>query len=284
MFRRPERPPADAGEDALLVLERHAGGGPLMVDRTHNLFRRGLLLAGLLIVGGLLGGCGTNGDFGRVRPSLRTDDMHAWVGAAAAENARQPISNYRLTDEERLLRDLAYPLIEPPYERQRWISVLNEYGVSRAWQTGWYSIDHRLYYRQLQGEAHRSPSGQYGKLNEDIRNDVERVPGFFSVSAKVADLDSRRRQSLAFVSELTREERADALARITENALVASWVCRSLADRIRSYRYALERLVIATPSPLAVDAERSLTLLQSRIAECRGPFPPVPPTFAIISK
>ncbi len=27
-----------------------------------------------------------------------------------------------------MLRDLAYPLIEPPYERQRWYSVLNEYG------------------------------------------------------------------------------------------------------------------------------------------------------------
>lgn len=255
-----------------------------MVDRTHTLLRRGLAMAGLLVVGGLLGGCGTNGDFGRVRPSLRTDDMHAWVGAAAAENAGKPISNYRLTDEERLLRDLAYPLIEPPYERQRWLSVLNEYGVSRAWQNGWYSIDHKLYYRMLIGEAHRSPSGQYGKLNEDIRNDVVRAPDFFSVSHKVADLDGRRRQSLAFVSELTRQERDDAMARIAENALVASWVCRSLADRIRSYRYALERLVIATPSPMAVDAERSLTLLQSRIAECRGSFPPVLPAFPIIGR
>jgi hypothetical protein len=255
-----------------------------MVDRTQNRLRRGLAWAGLLIVGGLLGGCGTNGDFGRVRPSLRSDDMHAWVGAAAAENAGNPISNYRLTDEERLLRDLAYPLIEPPYERQRWLSVLNEYGVSRMWQSGWYAIDHKLYYRMLLGEAHRSPSGQYGKLNEDIRNDVVRVPDFFSVSHKVADLDDRRRQSLAFVSELTRQERDDAMARIAENALVASWVCRSLADRIRSYRYALERLVIATPSPLAVDAERSLTLLQSRIAACRGSFPPAPPSFPSVGR
>lgn len=258
-----------------------------MVDRKrshsrHRRIGRGLALAGLLIVGCFLGGCGTNGDFGRVRPSLRTDDMHAWVGTAAAANAHQPISSYRLTDEERLLRDLAYPLIEPPYERQRWISVLNEYGMSRVWQSGWYSIDHKLYYRMLVGEAHRSPSGQYGKLNEDIRNDVVRVPDFFGVSHKVADLDGRRRQSLAFVSELTRQERDDATARIAENALVAAWVCRSVADRIRSYRYALERLVIATPSPMAVDAERSLTLLQSRIAECRGSFPPAPPSFPTI--
>lgn len=210
--------------------------------------------------------------------------MHAWVGAAAAENAGKPISNYRLTDEERVMRDLAYPLIEPPYERQRWISVLNEYGVSRAWQSGWYSIDHKLYYRMLLGEAHRSPTGQYGKLNEDIRNDVVRAPEFFRISDRVIDLDARRKQSLAFVSELTPQERNDAMARIAENALVASWVCRSLADRIRSYRYALERLVIATPSPAAVDAERSLTLLESKIADCKGPFPPAAPSFPIIGR
>lgn len=239
------------------------------------------MLAGLLVLGSLLGGCGTNADFGRVRPSLRTDDMHAWVGAAAAENAGKPISNYRLTDEERLLRDYAYPLIEPPYERQRWLSVLNEYGVSRAWQTTWYSIDYKLYYGMLIGEGFRSPSGQYGKLNEDIRNDAVRVPEFFSVSQRVADLDSRRRQSLAYVSELTRQERGDAIARIVENTLVVSWVCRSMADRIRSYRYALERLVIATPSAMAADADRSLTLLQSRIAACRGSFPPVLPSILI---
>jgi hypothetical protein len=37
---------------------------------------------------------------------------------------------YYVTDDEKKMRDLAYPLIEPPYERQRWYSVLNEYGLS----------------------------------------------------------------------------------------------------------------------------------------------------------
>ena len=39
------------------------------------------------------------------------------------------VFEFPLTDEERQLRDLAYPLIEPPYDRQRWYSVLGEYGV-----------------------------------------------------------------------------------------------------------------------------------------------------------
>ena len=62
---------------------------------------------------GLLAGCGTNTDFGRLRPSLVNDDAHAWMGAATTGG---PASNlawrHQITDEERTLRDLAYPLIE----------------------------------------------------------------------------------------------------------------------------------------------------------------------------
>jgi hypothetical protein len=79
----------------------------------------------------ILVGC-PNADFGRVRSSLVTDDIHNWVGRDAARDAGAPISLFPLTDDERLLRDLAYPLIEPPYDRQRWYSVLGEWGVTRV--------------------------------------------------------------------------------------------------------------------------------------------------------
>jgi hypothetical protein len=62
----------------------------------------------------------------------------------------------------------------------------------------------------------------------------------------------------------------NAVARIAENALMVEWVLRSLHERCEAYRYALERLVIGAPSPVAVDAERSLTLLQQKISEARG--------------
>ena len=75
----------------------------------------------------MIGGC-LNGDFGRMRPSFVTDDMHAWVGAAAASAAIEPVSAFPFTDEERQLRDLAYPLIEPPYDRQRWYSISTNTG------------------------------------------------------------------------------------------------------------------------------------------------------------
>src|SRR3984957_10676158 len=74
----------------------------------------------------MLGGCGTpNGDFGEVQPYLVRDDIHDWVGPYATGSVP---SKFELTDDERALRDLSYPLIEAPYQRQQWFSVVAEYG------------------------------------------------------------------------------------------------------------------------------------------------------------
>jgi hypothetical protein len=43
----------------------------------------------------------------------------------------------------------------------------------------------------------------------------------------------------------------------------------SLAARAASYRFALEHLVVMTPTPVAADVERSINLLQTRTAESR---------------
>ena len=71
---------------------------------------------------------------------------------------------------------------------------------------------------------------------------------------------------LAYVSKLSPEERNNTLKRIAENRAVVLSVRRSLAERTESYKIALERLVIEAPSPVAVEAERSLKLLQQRIS------------------
>ena len=215
-----------------------------------------------------LGGC-ANGDFGRLKPQLVTDDMHAWVGREAAREAGIPSSKFPLTDEERQLRDLAYPLIEPPFDRSRWYSIVNEYGVTRVFLPGWPYFDPTDYSRRLTARPYRSATGRYGQLNTDIRNDVTRTLPFFGVALRVLDLDRKREKSLAYVSSLTEAERQHAAARNAENALVIAWVQRSLSERADSYKYALEHLVIATPMPMAVEVERSLTLLRTRIAENR---------------
>lgn len=101
---------------------------------------------------------------------------------------------------------------------------------------------------------------------EDIRNDVTQLDPFFNVARTVADLDRKRDAALAYVSNLTREEHANAAQRMRENEAVIAWVQVAVQERVLSYQVALERLVVAAPSPLAVEAERQLRLLRQRIA------------------
>jgi hypothetical protein len=227
-----------------------------------RLCRNGAAAAALL-----LAGCALNTDFGRVRPTLVTDDIHAWMGPAATASIGKPGSAFQLTEDELLLRDLAYPLIEPPYDRQQWYSVLNEYGAGLTQQPYRSPIDPNGYATWLVAqETFRSSEGVYGKLIEDIRNDITRIEPFCTVAARVADMDGKRHASLAHVTALTPYERKNALRRMRENGLIIDWVRWSLKGRAVSFRTALERVVIAIPSPTAVEAERVLTQLRQLIA------------------
>jgi hypothetical protein len=218
----------------------------------------------------LLGGCG-NGDFGEVQPTLVRDDIHDWVALDAIAGKPTWPSSFDLTDDERELRDLAYPLIEPPYDRQQWYSVAGEYGVIGA---GHRTIfDRTAYASRLLSSRYRSPSARYSQLGDDIHNDTTRLPQFFETASRVLDIDQKRRKGLAVVSALSPAERKNAERRMIENASIVSLVRARLAQRVSSYRFAIERLVIMTPSPQAADVERALNQLQAQIARYRRPAP-----------
>jgi hypothetical protein len=221
-----------------------------------------LVLAGAT----LLGGCALNGDFGRVRSSLETDNMHAWVGREAVGSIGGKPSKFPLTDNERRLRDLAYALIQPPYDRNRWDSVFAEYGLEGP--HGSAPFDRTAYWTHLDAPHRRSEASSYAQIVGDARNDVVRIEPFFAVAARVIDVDRRRAESLGYVahsSGVSEAEADNALSRNNENTAILEWVCRSLRERAAGYRYALERLVISSPSSNAVEAERSLRLLTTRI-------------------
>jgi hypothetical protein len=189
--------------------------------------------AALICAAVALGGC-ANGDFGRVKSGLVNDEVHSWVGTTAALGNGAPISSFPLTDDERALRDLAYPLIEPPYDRQRWFSFLNEYGMARIFRHNWSLYDPQTYTRVLMSQQLRSEAARYARLGDDIRNDRTRVPPFFLLATRVLDMDRRREASLGAVSYLTPAEELNAIARNAENALVISWVQWSLMARTLS--------------------------------------------------
>ena len=81
-----------------------------------------------------LSGCSSIGDLGRVQSPAVADNIHAWVGQEAALHAGGPISLNNLSEDERTLRDLAFPLIEPPYDRAQWDAVVHEYADTRRFR------------------------------------------------------------------------------------------------------------------------------------------------------
>jgi hypothetical protein len=228
----------------------------------------------LLLLGLTLGGC-SGGDFGRTRQDFVNDDMHRWMGNEATASVGLRASQFQLTDSERQLRDLAYPLVEPPRSRPAWKSVFGDYAVLPAPWRQKPAFDRTTYGRQLIDEPHRSHSSRYAQLIDDVRDDITRFEPFFATAAQVLDLDRKRNASLAYVSQLSPREHADAVARMQENTLIVQWVQQCLERRISSYRWALERLVIQAPDNMAADADRVIDELAAQTANSPVAVQPV---------
>lgn len=236
----------------------------------------------LALLAASLGAC-SGGDFGRTRADMRSDDMHRWLGEEVTSSVGLKPSQFQLTDEERQLRDLAYPMIEPPLSRPAWKSVFGDYkAIPSPWRQT-IVFDRTMYGRTLIDEPHRSHSSRYAQLIEDVRNDITRFEPFFASAIRVIDLDRKRNASMARVSALSPRERDDAVARMQENSLIVQWVQQCLEQRISSYRWALERLVIQAPDGMAADADRLIGELAAQTAN-----PPVaarpPYGRAVVSK
>src|SRR6478752_10411223 len=219
----------------------------------------------LILICTALGGC-SGGDFGRTRADFRNDDMHRWLGAEATGSVGLKASAFQLSEYERQLRDLAYPLIEPPLSRPAWKSVFGDYQpLPSPWRQK-VVFDRTTYGRALIDEPHRSHTSRYQQLIEDVRNDITRFEPFFASAIRVIELDRKRSASMARVSELSPRERDDAVARMEENTLIVQWVQQCLEQRISSYRWALERLVIQAPDGIAADADRLINELAALAA------------------
>jgi hypothetical protein len=219
------------------------------------------VVAAALICG--LAGC-AGGDFGRTRSSALNDDMHRWVGQEPVASLGDKPSAYQLTDTERSLRDFAYFFIEPPHSRPAWKTVFGDYDpLPSPWRRA-PRFDRTAYGRLLIDEPHRSHASRYAVLIDDIRNDVTRLDPFFSVVARVNDMDKRRTAALGLLGDVSLREREDATTRMRENALILAWVEQCLDQRISSYKWALERLVLQAPDPQAAEADRMISLLAQR--------------------
>ena len=227
--------------------------------------RRAAPAVALGLSSALLGAC-SGGDFGRTRADMRNDDMHKWIGAEATASVGVKPSQFQLTDNERQLRDLAYPLIEPPHSRPAWKAVFGDYQPSASPWRQKVAFDRTAYCRALIDEPHRSHASRYAQLIDDVRDDITRFEPFFASAIRVIDLDRKRDASMHYMTELSPREKADAVARMQENSLIVQWVQICLEQRVSSYRWALERLVLQAPDSIAAEADRLIGELAAQTA------------------
>jgi hypothetical protein len=237
------------------------------------------------------GGCAAPvGDFGRPRASYFNDKLLPTAGGIAAWLREEPVSFGPLTDDERKLRDLAYAILMPPDNNQLWERTLAEWRRTRILPEDMTRANPADYSGELLDTPYRSSTARYTKLIEDIRVDSARPGPFFAVAARVMEMDAVRGKALAHMLHLSPADRESAAARIAENEMIVDWVRHRFAERYAGYQLALERLVVATPAPAAVEAERMLQAFRTRLAEFRPPArvaavaPPPPAESAIVSK
>jgi hypothetical protein len=208
----------------------------------------------------LLAAC-SSGDFGRARYPWLPEPSPS-VPAARAY-APEAISAFPLTDEERQLRKLADGLLAPPFEQSRWfVTAAGGHGAAAPPPA---AFDRASYTANLLQGHFRSATSRYARLIDDIRDDGQRMDTFFAMARRVGDLDHKRMRSLAHVSGLSDAELANTQARVRENIAIMTSVRDALGERCADYRFALERLVIALPSPMAVEAERQWAEFKRRL-------------------
>jgi hypothetical protein len=211
------------------------------------------------------------GDFGRPRASVLNDNLFPLVGDTLAWARGEPVSGAPFTDEERKLRDLAYAILMPPDDRQTWERQLAEWRRTRILSEERTQPNFADYSDILLRTSYRSSTARYARLMEDIRADSTRVGPFFVVAGRVAEMDTVRANAINGMFHIAPGERENASARIVENEMVIDMVLRRFGERCAGFQLALERLVLATPAPAAVEAERTLAIFIKRLSEYRVP-------------
>jgi hypothetical protein len=261
------------------------------------------LFATMMIGVAVVGGCSSTGDFGRERPGLFDGDRAVTISQEAATAFGAVPSEFPFTDDERQLRDRAYVLIAPEDERgawnKDWKRDWDDLWKPRDPKQGDQKqadpkqrdpkqrdpkqadqkqgdpkqrpkreaapFDRAAYWNALGGATRRSEASAYARIATDLRNDLLQIEPFFEVAALVADTDIKRTEWLAHIRRSQKGESRGSSRRNSENAAVVALVCRALRERVVSYSYAVERLVVMRPSAAAVEPERLIGQLQARI-------------------
>ena len=213
----------------------------------------------------LLAGCSTTGDLGRPRPNIFADQLAPAIGDWSARFRGEASSWFHLTDDEERLRTRAWRLVLPAHEKSHFEREVSKLAHARILPVEAQSNDVTAYQRALVSGSFASQASRYNRLSEDANGDRLLLAQFRANALRVINADRARLRTLDASQLLPPEQRDPAYDRVAENEGLMLWVCERARFRSKSYRYALEALVVEMPSREAVRAERAIMGMESEL-------------------
>jgi len=212
-----------------------------------------------------LAGCAQTGDFGRQRPNVINDSVLPVVGMVSTYSAGEPVSHFNYTDDERTLRNLGWTLVVPTHSHD-WIgrtaAELQRAQIIRRLDL---VLSPERYSAMLSGERYRSSDARYARIMDDAVKDMAAIEPYMAYVARVRIADEQRINAAFGLPDIGASELAAAHGRVAENQRQMAWVKRAMLFRLYAYRYAVDRLMIQTPSRLAGQTIERLNALEALI-------------------
>jgi hypothetical protein len=177
------------------------------------------------------------------------------VGALRAEVAREPVSAFNWTDEEREMHDRVWRFLVAPHANDWFMDTVVELQRTRIVAASDHTFQPSRYYRWLHQSRYRSSHTRYRTITDHARTDADTLPGTFRSICRVLEVDRQRGVASRELRHLASDEVA---ARRAENDMRIAWFTRALKYRYDAYSFALDHLLVETPHEEAVEADRRI--------------------------
>ena len=216
--------------------------------------RRAAGLTALAIVLAL-GGCARPvGDFGRAAADPLHDEVMPLLGTGRAMLAKEPVSAFNLTDQEREMRDRIWRYLIAPHAYDWFGANIAELQRTRIMPISAKPMRNDLYYQWLHSERFASSRVRYSRLADDVTVDIQMLPSTFASICAVLEVDRQRGVAANAMPDLDETTKGNAAARQIENEAQIGWFVRAVGNRYDSYNFALDHLLVETPHEEAVGA------------------------------
>jgi hypothetical protein len=218
-----------------------------------------LRLLPVVALAGLAAACVARpvGDFGRAAPGFTHDTAMPAVGAFLAQQRKEPVSNFNITDQEEEMHNRVWRFLVAAHAKD-WVfdsSVeLQRTRIIPPNKDEHYTVER--YYAWLRETPYESSRTRYSTVGRHVTADIDTIPTTFAAICAVIEVDRQRAVALAGLGGgLPPDMTNQVAARKYENDAFIAWFVRALNYRYESYDFALDSLLVETPheQSLAVD-------------------------------